>query len=165
MKHLFLCGFMGCGKSAVGAMASKIAGVPFVDLDEAIVREAGMAIPEIFEKHDERYFRALETSELAKAAFSSEKAIVATGGGALTLPANVELCKKHGAIIFLDVPFESCYARIHKDPNRPKAAGRSKEELLALYDERKAFYLAACDHVVPNNGIQNRAKAVAEFLK
>ena len=126
MNHIFLCGFMGSGKTTVGRAAAQLAGADFIDLDEAIVAHSGRTIPEIFNEHGEAYFRELETAVLAEAAFSQNPSVVATGGGALISPTNAELCRKHGSIVFLDVPFEVCYSRIYSDPNRPIAASRSR---------------------------------------
>ena len=52
---IFLCGFMGCGKSTIGAKLSKLLGVPFTDMDTYIEEQAGRTIPEIFEQDGENY--------------------------------------------------------------------------------------------------------------
>ena len=48
MRPIFLCGFMGCGKSTVGKILAKKMGCQCVDLDKYIEDTAGMSIPEIF---------------------------------------------------------------------------------------------------------------------
>lgn len=164
MNHIFLCGFMGSGKTTVGRAAAQLAGADFIDLDEAIVAHSGRTIPEIFNEHGEAYFRELETAVLAEAAFSQNPSVVATGGGALISPTNAELCRKRGSIVFLDVPFEVCYSRIYSDPNRPIAASRSREELLALYRTRSGLYLANATIVLPDGSLEERAAKVAAFL-
>jgi len=45
---LSLIGFMGSGKSVVGALVAYRASVPFYDLDFMIETEAGMTISDIF---------------------------------------------------------------------------------------------------------------------
>ena len=60
-KSLALIGFMGSGKSVVGALVAYRAGVPFLDLDFMIETEAGMAISDIFSVRGEASFRALES--------------------------------------------------------------------------------------------------------
>lgn len=47
---VFLCGFMGCGKSTTGKILAKNLGLSYIDSDEFIVEQEGMTIPEIFEK-------------------------------------------------------------------------------------------------------------------
>ena len=108
MNHVFLCGFMGCGKTTVGRAAARLAGVSFIDLDKVIAAQAGKTIPEIFAEDGEACFRELEASLLAEEAASARPSIVATGGGALVSPSNAALCRKHGSVVFLDVPFEVC---------------------------------------------------------
>ena len=56
---VFLTGFMAAGKSAVGKRLSRIAGVPFLDLDRDIEQRAGKRIPEIFTEGGESAFREL----------------------------------------------------------------------------------------------------------
>ena len=46
---IFLCGFMGCGKTTIGKNLAKLLGCGYCDMDELIVKKAGMSIPEIFE--------------------------------------------------------------------------------------------------------------------
>ena len=50
MRPIFLCGFMGCGKSTVGKILAKKMGCQCVDLDKYIEDTARMSIPEIFDK-------------------------------------------------------------------------------------------------------------------
>ena len=51
MRPIFLCGFMGCGKSTVGKILAKKMGCQCVDLDKYIEDTAGMSIPEIFDTY------------------------------------------------------------------------------------------------------------------
>ena len=50
---VFLCGFMGCGKTTVGKKLAEISGRGYCDTDELIVKRAGMPIPDIFKKYGE----------------------------------------------------------------------------------------------------------------
>ena len=58
---LFLCGFMGCGKTALGKALAKRLELPLVDMDDLIVEREGMTIPEIFDQKGEPYFRKVES--------------------------------------------------------------------------------------------------------
>ncbi len=51
---IFLCGFMGCGKTTVGKLAAKKFGMSFYDSDDLIVESQGMSIPEIFSQKANR---------------------------------------------------------------------------------------------------------------
>ncbi|HEX6264348.1 MAG TPA: shikimate kinase, partial [Actinomycetota bacterium] len=57
----------GAGKSTVGRELAGQLGVPFVDLDGEIEREAGAAVTDIFRDEGEAAFRALEAAALVKA--------------------------------------------------------------------------------------------------
>lgn len=45
---IFLCGFMGCGKTTVGEILAKKLGLPLIDTDAYIVEQEGKSIPDIF---------------------------------------------------------------------------------------------------------------------
>ncbi len=64
MRKIYLVGFMGCGKSALGRRLSYLLKMPYYDMDHEIVRQQGMTIPQIFEKYGEARFREIETEFL-----------------------------------------------------------------------------------------------------
>ena len=117
---VFLCGFMGCGKSTTGRMAARKLGLGYGDTDELIVKKEKMTIPEIFELKGEAYFRSVE-AETVKS-LCGKKMIVSCGGGAMLNPETAAAAREKGIVIYLEVPFDVCYNRIKNDPNRPIAA-------------------------------------------
>ncbi|HOC33478.1 MAG: Shikimate kinase [Firmicutes bacterium ADurb.BinA205] len=138
---IFLCGFMGCGKTTAGKLAAKKLGSGFTDTDDLIVRTLGMSIPDIFEKKGEPFFRQTE-AEIVKS-LCGKTIVAACGGGAMLNPDTAKAAREAGAeIVFLDVPFETCYERISGDTNRPIVMRSTKEELKALYDQRREVYLS-----------------------
>ena len=46
---LFLCGFMGCGKTALGKALAKRLELPLVDMDDLIVEREGIESQSRFE--------------------------------------------------------------------------------------------------------------------
>ena len=60
-KRIFLIGPMGAGKSTLGKALALLMNKAFLDLDELIIKNAGMSIPDIFAKEEERGFRKRET--------------------------------------------------------------------------------------------------------
>ena len=50
---IFLCGFMGCGKTTVGEILAKKLGLPLIDTDAYIVEQEGKSIPAIFAQDGE----------------------------------------------------------------------------------------------------------------
>ncbi len=141
MRKIYLVGFMGCGKSAIGRRLSYFLRLPYYDMDHEIVRQQGMSIPEIFEKYGEAHFRALETEFLLS--FRDEACIIATGGGVAMSDENRGIMRRSGLVFFLDAAFEDIYVRIKNDKNRPIVQRSTKEELEQLYQTRRKFYRAS----------------------
>ena len=129
---------MGSGKSAIGRRLSFYLKLPYYDMDTEIVRMQGRSIPEIFEQDGEEAFRKVESAFLKK--FRDEYCIIATGGGAAMNPINRKIMRETGLVLFLDATFPDIWKRIHKDKNRPIVQRSTKEELEALYEERRKFY-------------------------
>ena len=146
MKPVFLCGFMGCGKSTVGRILARNLGVKLVDLDNYIEQQEGMKISQIFEKKGEAYFRALETKALKE--FKTMGGVVATGGGTLLTEENGNTAKESGVVVFLDVPFNVCYGRIKGDKNRPIAYNSTREQLEERYNTRRPLYEAHSNYKI-----------------
>ncbi len=139
-KTVFLCGFMGCGKSTVGKVAAGMLGIQFIDLDEYIEQQEDMTIPVIFSKKGEQYFRDCETEAIKQ--FGEKTSVVATGGGAMLREENAEAAQDAGVVIFIDTDFETCYERIKDDPHRPIAYNSTKEQLKERFDQRRPLYQA-----------------------
>lgn len=142
---VFLCGFMGCGKSTVGKKLAGKLGCPFTDMDAYIEEHAGMTIPEIFSQHGEAYFRDLETQ--AMRALASQEGVIACGGGAMLREENARIAQETGSVVLLDLPFAMCYERI-ADSDRPIVRRSSPEALEALYNTRLPIYRAHATHTV-----------------
>ncbi len=137
MRNVYLCGFMGCGKSHLGRMLAKRLGCRFVDLDSYIEEKEGMTIPEIFSIHGEPYFREAESRYIRE---MPEDCVVATGGGAIINPVTAETARNSGRVVFLDARFELCYERIKGDNRRPLVMKNTKEQLRELYSARREVY-------------------------
>lgn len=110
-------------------------------MDNEIVRQQGMTIPEIFEKYGEEHFRTLETKFLQE--FRDEACIIATGGGVAMKEENRKIMRRSGLVFFLDATFEDIYNRIQNDKNRPIVQRSTKNELEQLYHQRRKYYRLA----------------------
>lgn len=150
MKNVYLCGFMGCGKSHIGRLLAKRMDRRFVDLDSYIEEKEGKPISRIFADEGEPYFREAEARYIRE---MPENCIVATGGGAVINPNTAEAAAKTGTIVFLDAGFELCYRRIENDTRRPLVMSNTKEQLSELYQTRRAVYRKRATLVVDANGV------------
>ncbi len=146
MKKVYLVGYMGCGKSAIGKRISFATKLPFYDMDAEIVKKMGMSIPDIFEKYGEKYFRQLETDFLKN--FRDEYCIIATGGGVSMSSVNRDIMRKTGIVFFLNAPFRDIWRRIATDRNRPIVRRSTRADLEELYNSRRPDYMSAAHFVV-----------------
>lgn len=163
-EHIFLIGFMGCGKSTNAQILAELAGVARMEMDQEIVREQGMEIAEIFQKHGETYFRDLET-ELLKKLKTKEPMIVSCGGGAVLRNENEDLMKKMGKIVLLTARPETIYERVKERKNRPLLSGNMNVEYITgMMEKRRPRYEAAADFVVPTDG-RSGAEICEEILQ
>lgn len=163
MNNIVLCGFMGSGKTVVGKELAKILGVKFVDTDELIEEEQGVAIKAIFAAHGEDYFRDLEY-EMCKKVAEMNGVVVSTGGGAMTFKRNVDAIKEGSKVVFLDASFDVICERIGDSTTRPLF--QNKEKAKKLYDERKDKYLSAADYVINGDmGARKTAMQIAEIFR
>jgi shikimate kinase len=112
---IFLLGMMGAGKSSVGRILARSLGAVFIDLDERIELLFGAAIPRIFEQ-GEPVFRERERvalrSLIDEPGFAQAAVVVATGGGIVCDPNNLQTMSSVGRLVYLEVDVETLCARL-----------------------------------------------------
>jgi len=140
ISNLALVGFMGTGKSTIGQIAAHELGFEFVDTDALIESRLGVSVSDVFARHGEAVFRNFEreiTLELA----GRTGLVIATGGGLVTFPGNIESLKNHSLIICLWASAEDIWERVKDHTHRPLLQGADPQakirELLAV---REPFY-------------------------
>lgn len=135
---------MGTGKSAVGRKAAQQLGRPFIDLDERIEAREQRAIGDIFRDSGEPYFRDVESTVIAEAA-AQDGVVIATGGGAVLRPQNVERLKANGFLVCLHADAETIARRVSRKPSRPLLTGEGdlRERIEALLAQRAPSYAVA----------------------
>ena len=157
---LYLVGFMGSGKTTVGAALADELGWSFFDLDDDIEAAAGRRIADIFTQDGEAEFRRQERVALEKrmrGAMHGQPMVVALGGGTYAQPGNAELIRDNGITLWLDVPLEVVAARVAGLEHRPLA--RDPEKFAALFGERRGAY-ARADYRVEVSGDDPHATVV-----
>jgi shikimate kinase len=156
-RPIFLLGMMGAGKSTVGRELAHLLGAEFIELDARIELLFGAAIAELFE-HGEDYFRACERTALRslvdEPGFSAAAAVVATGGGIVTLPQNVVTMAEHGRLFYLAADIGTLCARLStpEELRRRPLLTRGEEEGAAL-GERLTQLLAAREAAYRGAGV------------
>lgn len=140
-RLIYLLGFMGSGKSTVGALVARALGWPFIDLDVTIEAGQGLTIREIFEQAGEPFFRGIEHAALTEAS-KTEPAVIALGGGTFVQEANFKFIRERGgATIWLDSPLEDLVHRCEGMQNRPLF--RDRQSFQQLLQQRLPYYQMA----------------------
>lgn len=137
---IYLCGFMGCGKTTVGRVLADMMDLEYTDMDAYIEKKAGMSVSQIFAEKGEDSFRRMETEAVAE--LGKAGGIIACGGGAMLKEINAETAAKYGTVVYIDVPYDVCYSRISGDVNRPIVMANTKESLGEIYKDRVPLYMA-----------------------
>lgn len=151
-EHIFLIGFMGCGKSTNAGCLAKMTGAEQMEMDQEIANAQRMAITEIFSKFGEEYFRDLETELLCRIE-ELEPMVVSCGGGAVLRKKNTEIMKRSGKIVLLTASPETIYERVKSNRNRPILNGNMNVQYIAeLMEKRRSLYEAAADITVATDG-------------
>ena len=146
--NIVLIGFMGAGKSTISDYLSTMFAMEVVEMDQEIVKEEGMSIPDIFATYGEEYFRNCET-ELLKKMQIRKNVLISCGGGVVLRECNVEQMKKNGRVVLLTASPEEVYDRVKDSDDRPVLAGRKNVKGIAeLMEARREKYEAAADIIV-----------------
>ena len=160
---VYLVGMPGAGKSVVGRELADRLGVPFLDLDERIEREAGVSVAEIFRTEGEAVFRAREAATLVEAS-RQDPSVVACGGGVVLEPANRITLRNTGVVVFLNAPLDVLRERIRPDAERPLI--QQDGDLERLLQSREPLYREFAAHVVDGSGTPGAvAEAIVEELR
>lgn len=141
--NIVLIGFMGTGKTTIGRKLAVRLGYRFVDTDQYIEWEQKCKIPLLFKSQGEAYFRQLETSLLRRLC-SVQNTVVATGGGVLVTPGNMELIKQIGTSVHLQAQFDDIFERVTRNTKRPLVLTENPLKTVTdLYEARKNLYKEA----------------------
>jgi XRE family aerobic/anaerobic benzoate catabolism transcriptional regulator len=139
---LALVGLRGAGKSSIGAAVAARLGVPFVELDEEIVREAQMTLSTIFEIHGEAYYRVMERDVLTRLLDSGKEMVIATGGSLVTDADTWRLLRGRARTVWLKAsPREHWDRVVSQGDVRPmRGRPRAMNELRQLLAARTPLY-------------------------
>ncbi|HTQ06363.1 MAG TPA: helix-turn-helix transcriptional regulator [Polyangiaceae bacterium] len=149
--RIALIGIRGVGKSTLGPLLAERLGIPFVELNREIEKEANLAVSEIFTLYGQHGYRVLERSCLQRVLAEYPDVVLATGGGIVAESATYELLLSSFFTIWLKakprVMFERVLAqhdaRIASTQLRDEAVeniGRTLEARRHLYELAHASF-------------------------
>jgi XRE family aerobic/anaerobic benzoate catabolism transcriptional regulator len=173
-KRIALIGLRGAGKTTLGAQLAAQRGVPFVELDREIEREAGTSMNEILLLHGQAGYRRYERRALFRIAEDhADGVVVTTGGSIVSERETFDLLQSRFYCVWLKANPEEHMSRVVAQGDlRPfhstngdeghfaqGAMGEAMEDIRRILASREALY-ARADAVV-----DTAARSVKQSLK
>ncbi|MGQ0651863.1 MAG: helix-turn-helix transcriptional regulator [Betaproteobacteria bacterium] len=163
--RIALIGLRGAGKSTLGARLADSLGVPFVELDREVEKEAGAPLGEVFSMYGAESFRRFERRALERVLASHDRAVIAAGGGLVTDRASYELLLERCVCVWLRASPEEHMSRVIAQGDMRPFKGRAAalDEIRKLLADRERLY-ARADGVVDTSG-RTLKQSLAELMK
>ena len=139
-----LVGLSGTGKSTVAPALAGLLGRGWVDLDREVERAARATVAEVFAREGEASFRRRELDAL-RAALAGPTAVVAAGGGIVTVPGAAE-AMADATVVWLRADPRVLATRLEgSTERRPLLDGDAAAALARLAEAREPAYRAVAD--------------------
>lgn len=152
-KHIFLIGFMGSGKSTVGALLAERLNLPFLDTDKEIEKKEGKSVNEIFSKDGEAVFRKMEMDFLGGLK-SQSPSVIAVGGGLPTIENALPLMHEIGLVIYLNTSLLTLLKRLREEKDqRPLLRDLTDAEFHPFVEDllsQRVHYYKQAKLIMPN---------------
>jgi XRE family aerobic/anaerobic benzoate catabolism transcriptional regulator len=173
-QRIALVGLRGAGKTTLGAQLAAQRGVPFIELDREIEREAGTSMNEILLLHGQAGYRRYERRALLRIAEEHGDGVVMTTGGSIVSERETfDLLQSHFYCVWVKASPEEHMSRVVAQGDmRPftagdggngdvprNAMGAALEDIRRILASREALY-ARADAVV-----DTAARSVRQSLK
>jgi shikimate dehydrogenase len=140
-ENIILIGMPASGKTTLSRLLAERLSRKSYDTDDMVVEKEGREIKEIFAKDGERYFREIEAACVKEVSVVSS-AVIATGGGVILNPENIDALRQNGRIYFIDRPLSSLV------PTDSRPLSQDRESIEKRYYERYEKYRAAADVII-----------------
>jgi XRE family aerobic/anaerobic benzoate catabolism transcriptional regulator len=181
-QRIALIGLRGAGKSSLGQKLAADRGLPFVELDREIEREAGTSMNEILLLHGQAGYRRYERRALTRIAQEQANGVVMTTGGSIVSERQTfDLLQSHFYCVWIKASPEEHMARVVAQGDmRPFAAGRdpaalesplatsgamtqAMEDIRRILASRQALY--ACADAVVDTAARSLSQSFSDLKK
>ena len=168
-QRVALIGLRGAGKSTLGTRLAATRGLPFVELDREIEREAGTSMNEILLLHGQAGYRRCERRALSRIADEHPHGVVMTTGGSIVSERETfDLLQSRFYCVWLKASPEEHMARVVAQGDmRPFAITGASHEALddirRILASREALY-ARADAVV-DTAARTLAQSMTDLMR
>lgn len=152
MKNIYLVGFMGTGKTAVGKILAKSLDKEFVEMDAVIEAREGSEVVDIFAKKGEAYFRKLEKG-LLKELSTKKDLVISCGGGLICDQENLKRLKETGVVFALTASVSAIYQRTKEHTHRPILNVEDPQKKIEELLKGRAPYYAQAQHSIDTDNL------------
>ena len=163
-----LVGLRGAGKSTIGKALAKHLGVPFLELDALIEKEANLSLGELFSLHGEAYYKRLAYQVILKLFARNEQVVISTGGSVVTDPEAWQLLKRRSHTVWLKAKPEDHWKRVVRQGDTRPMANRTSAmtELRSILSLRSPLYSEAAQTVDTSSiRVSEAVKTIASGLR
>jgi shikimate kinase len=157
-----LIGMPGAGKSTVGVLLAKLAGLAFNDTDLEIQIRAGATLQEIVDSRGPVALRALEEEILL--AVPLQGSVIATGGSVVYSDRIMQRLQQAGPVVYLEVSLPTLEARVAAAPPRGIASD-ADHSYADIFEERTPLYRRYADLTVTGEGRNSQDVAMAVLAR
>ena len=167
---IFLIGYRCTGKSTIGRRLASMLGFSFIDTDKIIENKCSQTITLIVKKKGWDDFRKIEKQILMETA-DVKNYVIATGGGIILDPENLQFMKDNGTIVWLKAPVKTIISRIKRDIRssdlRPSLTGGTiEDETESVLNQRIPLYKKRADFEIDTsvNDVYEAAQKIKRRL-
>jgi XRE family transcriptional regulator, aerobic/anaerobic benzoate catabolism transcriptional regulator len=147
-RRIALIGLRGAGKSTLGARLAKHSGVPFIELDKEIEKDAGMPLDEIFSLYGQAGYRRVEKRTLDRVLRNADRVVISVGGGVVSEKETYDRLLSSCYTVWVKARPEEHMARVIEQGDFRAMANNDQamEDLRRILEAREPLYRKADLH-------------------
>lgn len=148
LKHTFIIGMMGSGKTKTAHLLSEKLDIPYIDTDQDLVSILNLNMEEVFDCFSEKKFHVLESVYFIEH-LKNNQHIYATGGGIILNKENRDAMGQYGRTILLAASTSTLFERLSNDKTNIRPLfNKNKKFLENMWNDRKKYYKECADFIV-----------------